>query len=251
MNQKKKRRLEGQGWQIGDMVILTSGYWAKDDGSRDWEFEIVGTARFKNDGLPANEFWFHYEYLDEARSRAKGTVHLYFVTFTEVEMAGEISANIDRLFINTSHPTITQNEKDWLRSRLEQLGNIEFFVNAIIGAVLFTLLFLTGNTMMQSVRERVPELAVLKTYGFSNRAVILLLLVESSILCLTAALLGLSIAAMSFPMVFEGLGIGSIPMPTAVLIDGAIIALLLAILSTVPPAWRAQRLNIVDALAGR
>lgn len=238
-------------WEIGDRVTLTSGFWAQEDGTRDWSFEIVGTYRFKGAGLPSNEFWFHYEYLDEARSRAKGTVHLYFVTIDDPLLAGRISADIDRLFINATYPTITENEKDWLRSRLDQIGNIEFFVNAIIGAVLFTLLFLTGNTMMQSVRERTPELAVLKTYGYSDVMIILLVLAEALILCVIAALLGLGMASLAFPSIFAGLGVGPIPLTLSVIVDGFAIAILLAVLSTVPPAWRAQRLNIVDALAGK
>lgn len=242
---------ENYGWKTGDIVTLTSGYWVKEDGSRDWEFEIAGTSQFKNKGLPSNEFWFNYEYLDEARSDAKGTVHMFFVTFKEPERAGKIAADIDKLFINTPYPTISQMEQDWLRSRLQQIGNIQFFVNAIIGAVLFTLLFLTGNTMMQSVRERVPELAVLKTYGFSNGTVVALVLTEAAILCVIAALIGLGLAAAAYPNVFAGLGVGRVPMPLGVIRDGAVIALLLAILSTVPPAWRAQQLNIIDGLAAK
>ncbi len=243
--------VENHGWKIGDTVTLTSAYWEKEDGSRDWEFEIAGIFKFKNDALPANEFWFHYEYLDEARSRQKGTAHMYFVSIGDPEAAGRISADIDKLFINTPYPTISQMEQDWLRGRLEQLGNIQFFVNAIIGAVLFTLLFLTGNTMMQSVRERVPEFAVLKTYGFSNNAVVSLVLFEAAVLCLVAAFIGLGLAAAVYPNVFAGLGVGKIPMPVGVFRDGAVIALILAILSTVPPAWRAQQLSIIDGLAAK
>ena len=79
--------------------------------------------------------------------------------------------------------TQTQSEKDWLRAQIAQIGDIGFFVNSIIAAVMFALLFVTGNTMMQSVRERVPELAVLKTYGFSNTAVVSLVIAESLLLC--------------------------------------------------------------------
>ncbi len=123
-------------------------------------------------------------------------------------------------------------------------------VNAIVGAVMFTLLFLTGNTMMQSVRERIPELAVLKTLGFTDGAVTTLVLAESAFLCLFAALLGLGIAALIFPVARYIVG-GQVLLPGTVFLTGSIAALLLALLSGLPPAWRANRLTVVDALAGR
>lgn len=239
------------GWQPGDKVTLASTFWAQENGSKDWTFEIAGLYRFKDDALPSNEFWIHYDYLDEARTLRKGTVTLYLIGIDDVRESGRIAEEIDQEFVNSANPTSTQSEKEWLRGRIEELGNIEFFVNAIIGAVLFTLLFLTGNTMMQSVRERIPELAVLKTYGFSNATVILLMFSEALILCLSAALIGLAIAAGVFPSIFSAMGIGAVPMPPDVIYLGLGIAVLLAVVSTTPPAWLAQRLNIVDALAAR
>ena len=82
--------------------------------------------------------------------------------------------------------------------QLKQLGDINFIANAIVGAVLFTLLFLTANTMMQSVRERTPELAVLKTLGFSDGKVLTLVLIEALLLCMFAAAVGLALAALVF-----------------------------------------------------
>src|SRR4030095_4322732 len=108
-------------------------------------------------------------------------------------------------------------------------------VNAIVGAVLFTLLFLTGNTMMQSVRERIPELAVLKAIGFSDGV---------------ATALGLAAAAAVFP-VTASLGIGGGALPSSVIVFGVAIALVLALVSGLPPARRVQRMTIVDSLAGR
>jgi putative ABC transport system permease protein len=115
--------------------------------------------------------------------------------------------------------------------------------------VMFTLLFLTGNTMMQSVRERIPELAVLRTLGFSGGAVCALVLVESLLLCLAAAGAGLLLSGVAITMIGAALGAGALP--PAVIIGGLAVAVVLAIVSGVPPAVRAQRLNIVDALAGR
>jgi putative ABC transport system permease protein len=105
--------------------------------------------------------------------------------------------------------------------------------------------------MMQSIRERIPELAILKTYGFSNGTITALVVGESLVLCLGAAALGLGIAAAVFPSVYESLGVAALPLQISVVVAGAGIAVALALVSALPPVWRAQRLKIVDALAGR
>jgi putative ABC transport system permease protein len=115
--------------------------------------------------------------------------------------------------------------------------------------VMFTLLFLTANTMMQSVRERIPELAVLKTLGFTGGKVSVLVLIESLMLCLFAAVVGLILSAGAMKAV--GAVLGPAKLPGTVVVAGLAIAVLLAAISGLPPALRAQRLNIVDALAGR
>lgn len=241
------------GFKIGDRVPVTSRVFAKSDGSRDWAFDIVGIYDFGEayEGFNANEMWVNFDYFDEERATGKGLVLLYFIGIDDAELAAPISESVDALFTNSPSPTQTMNEKDFIRAQLAQLGDLDFFVSAIIGAVFFTLLFLTGNTMMQSVRERVPELAVLKTYGFSNTAVNLLLLAESTLLSVIAAAAGLAVAAAMFPTMFDMLGVAPIPMDTSTLVSGLGIALLLAGVSAGLPAWRAQRLRLVDALAGR
>jgi putative ABC transport system permease protein len=103
--------------------------------------------------------------------------------------------------------------------------------------------------MMQSVRERIPELAVLKTLGFSDRKVLALILLEAIFLCVVAGLIGLGLARMAFLMM--GSLFGALSPSALVLETGLAIAVLLAVVSGLPPAWRSTRINIVDALAGR
>ena len=129
--------------------------WVKDDGSPDWTFEIVGyvNAGENDERVFANELYFNYEYLDEARATGKGTVHQYVVAIDDASRATEISQAIDHLFANSSAETTTLNEREYVVAQLRQVGDVRMFVNSIIGAVLFTLLFLAGNTMSQSVRR--------------------------------------------------------------------------------------------------
>jgi putative ABC transport system permease protein len=143
------------------------------------------------------------------------------------------------------------NEKEWLNASIRQTGNVEMFIESVIGAVLFTLLFLTGNTMSQSVRDRLPEWGVLKALGYTDGTVWLLVILESSALTLIAAALGLTVAASIFPTVFYSIGAGPMALPWQVYAEGFGLALLLALISATIPASRARRLTVSEALAGR
>ena len=237
------------GWKIGDRVPLHSVIWTQTNGSSDWAFDIVGIYDAPNDPNQAASFFFNYSYFDEARSFSKGTVGWYVVKVKDPKQAMQVAAAIDKRFANSADETKTQTEKEFAQSFIKQQGDISFIVTSILGAVFFTLLFLTGNTMMQSVRERVPELAVLKTLGFTDFAVVALILAEALVLCLVAALLGLGIAAGIFPAL-KGI-IGEARLPADVCTLGIGVAVLLALCTGLPPAWRTTRLNIIDALAGR
>jgi putative ABC transport system permease protein len=237
------------GWKIGDHLPLRTSVF-KTDGSADWDFEIVGTYDVPSAPAEANRILVNYAYFDEARRMERGTAWAFVVAADDASRSAQICAAVDALFVNSANETVTQDEKAYVQEQLRQLGDVSLMANAIVAAVLFTLLFLTGNTMMQSVRERTPELAILKTVGFSDRSVTVLVLSESVLLCVLAAALGLAAAAAVFP-VAAAIGIGGATLPLKVVAIGLGIAVVLALLSGLPPAWRAQRLVIVDALAGR
>jgi len=240
------------GWKVGDRVTLKTRTWTLKDGSSDWEFDIVGVYGLPAGAFPADgNFWINHDYFDEARAFGNGTVTSFTTKIDDARHAGEISAAIDRLFANSSDETLTQSETEFIHAQVDRVGNIDYIVGSIIGAVLFALLFVTGNTMMQSIRERIPELAVLKTYGFGDATVATLVIAESAVLCVSAALVGLSVAAGIFPSVFDAMGIAPLPLEPIVLVSGVALALAVAALSAAPPLWRARRLTIVDALARR
>ena len=237
------------GWKIGDRLPLRTSV-MKRDGSADWDFEIVGIYDVPTTPAEANRILVNYAYFDEARLLERGTAWAFVVAVDDPTRSAQICAAVDALFVNSASETVTQDEKAYVQGQLRQLGDVSLMANAIVAAVLFTLLFLTGNTMMQSVRERTPELAILKTVGFSDRSVTILVLIESVLLCVLAASLGLAAAAAVFP-VTAALGIGGSGLPLKVVAVGLAMALVLALASGLPPAWRAQRLVIVEALAGR
>ncbi len=236
------------GWKIGDRVPLHSTIWTKPDNTSDWTFDVVGIYENPDDRSQENAFFFNYSYFDEARGFGKGKIGWYTVQVKDPRQSAQIALAVDKLFANSPDETKTETEKEFQQAFLKQIGDINMIVTYILVGVFFALLFATGNTMMQSVRERIPELAVLKTLGFSDTGMLTLVLSESILLCVLAALLGLFAAWAMFPMLKDVLGV--VDMPTPVIVEGVVVALLLAFITGIFPAWRAKRLDIVEALRG-
>jgi putative ABC transport system permease protein len=238
------------GWHVGQKLPLHSTIWTqKSDGSLNWTFDIVGTFDAKDPtqaSQQASTVLFHYELFDEGRSFGKGEVGWFEERIVDPAQSPQIARKIDALFANSPNETKTQPAKDFAMSFVKQFGDVGFVLRAILGAVFFTLLFLTGNTMMQAVRERTPELAVLKTLGFSDAKVVGLVIGESLLLCVLAAIVGVVASYGLIPVVRSVLqGVATLPW---LIPQGVGLAVLLALLVGTPPALRAMRLNVVDAL---
>ncbi len=176
----------------------------------------------------------------------KGTVGWYIVRVKDPTQSAQVAAAVDKLFANSPDETKTETEKEFQQAFLKQIADINMIVTYILFAVFFALLFATGTTMMQSVRERVPELAVLKTLGYSDTGVLLLVLAESLILWIVGAAAGLALSELIFPYFKDELGLVSLP--GTVIATGAGLAVALALATGLLPAWRAKRLDIVEAL---
>lgn len=243
---------ERHGWRVGDRLPLKSLLWMNQDTGEDWQFEV--SAIFNDapgdDQLFAQEIYVHYDYIDEARSSERGTVNQYIVSIDDPGESSAIATTIDNLFANSSDETTTTNEKDYLRSQLQQVGDISAFVYSILGAVSFTLFFLTGTTMLQSMRERIPELGILKSMGFTGRSLFLLVTAESLIICLVGAMVGMAVAGLVFPGVFSSFGLSGVALESSVYGLGLLLAVVLAIAVAAWPAWRARQLDIASAIAG-
>ncbi|RKP48328.1 ABC transporter permease [Trinickia fusca] len=235
------------GWKVGDRLPLHSTIWVKaSDGTSDWDFDIVGIYQDPGNRQREEALYFNYKYFDEARSFGKGTVGWYVVQLKDPRQSAEVAAAIDKRFANSPDETKTQTEKEFQQSFLKQIGDISLIVTYILFAVFFALLFAVGSTVMQGVREQVPQLAVMKTLGFSDTRVLVLVLLQSLLLCVFAAVLGIGIADLLFPALRDTLGV--VEMPPKVIAEGLLMAILLAAATGLVPAWRAKRLVIVEAL---
>jgi putative ABC transport system permease protein len=240
------------GWKVGDKIAINTST-PQQNGSLVWTFDMLGTL--ENTDLPGEAVVLigNYKYIDDARTTDKGTVGYFFVRVKDPAQAATIGKAIDGLFANSPAPTRTTLEKAGATASLQSLGDVETLTRGVGGAVLFMLLFLTGNTMMQSVRERIAEFGVLKTLGFSDAGVLVLVLSEALLLCALAAGVGLAIVKLAFPMIKRAVPQVSalLLLPWSALAIGFCCALLVAFISGLLPALRVKRLNVVDALAGR
>lgn len=235
------------GWHVGDKIPLTSST-LQTNGSATWIFDVVGTVTFRNQDQ-APWVFANYDYIDEARALNKGTVGHFYAIASDPKKAGAVSDAIDRAFANSANPTRTASFRESAQQSMQELGDLNFAIRAILSAVLVALVFSTATMMMHSVRERTPELAVLKTLGFGDATVFLLIAAESVLVCIAASLVGLALAWIAFPLAAKY--IPGLSMPMVVVAFGVLGAVLVALISVSVPALRAARLNIVDALAGR
>lgn len=236
------------GWKIGDPFTVRSRV-TMTNASSDWTFVVAGIMKYTDPAEELTLLLANFAYYDEARRAGRGTVNRFLIRIADPLRGARVSRQIDALFATSGVPTRTQSEQELGQSQAASLGDVQFFTSSIMGAVFFTLLILTGNTMMESVRERTGELAVLKALGYTDEAVLGLVIAEAVMLCVVASLVGLALAALCFPLARYYVDITALP--PMVVVRGVAVAAGVALVSSLIPGWRAVRLSVVDALAGR
>ncbi len=249
-----KRLADRFGWKVGQKLPISSEIHPKTDGSMSWEFDLVGILDADDPAVRGNTdmVLINVAYFDEARQIGRGKTGWYIVRVADSSQARAISAAIDGRFMNSPDETKTQPEKEFALGFAKQIGDIGALVTRILVAVFFTILILTGNTMAQSIRERIPELAILKTLGFSDGKVTALVLAEAVLLLVLGGSLGMGAAIAAMPALNGSTG-GRFPplfVDAGTWLLAAAVAALVALCIGLPPALRANRLKIVDALSG-
>jgi putative ABC transport system permease protein len=236
-------------WKVGDRIPINATIWTRKGGERTWEFDLVGIYDGAEKGTDTSQFLFRYDFFDESRQFAQGQVGWYSVRISDPDRAAETAALIDAEFANSPYETKAEPEGAFLQGFANQIGDIGFIMMSIVAAVFFTILLVAGNTMAYAVRERTNELAVLKAIGFTDQAVLGLVLGESLALTGLGGVIGLFLAWM---LVSAGDPTGgSLPMffiPVKDLVTGVVLIGLMALVAGILPALQAQRLRIADAL---
>lgn len=238
------RLLDIFGWKVGQNVTLRGTIYPGD-----WQFTISGVYTPTDPAINDDAMMFHWDYFDERQGRP-GQAGWYILEIDRAENAANIAKAVDDLFRNSPSPTKTGTEQAFNASFATMFGNISLLLNTIGTAVVFAILLVTANAMMMSTRERGREFAVLKTIGFTDLRLFLLVLAEAGGVTLLGALVGLGGAKVLYKATKFNAG-GFLPgfdVTPATLLLGTAIALLLMLGSGIVPAVRAARLPVVTAL---
>jgi len=241
--------------KVGDTFTMISKQMKRADGGTAWTFKVLAIGP----DFPQNSNGYilgNYDYIDKARPLAdQGKIGEADLLANDPATSTELAARIDRTFANSATPLVTITEK------LARAGGdfaglpIKPITRGIALAGMFMVLFLTGNGIAESVRERFAEFATLKTLGFSDRAVTMLVVLEAALPCVIGAALGVVIAAVlarQIPaMMPPGFGLPLPTMSPVVIAWAAASAFIVALLSAALPILRLTRMDIASALSGR
>ena len=236
------------GWKVGDTVPLKSNIYRRKDGAGAWPVRIA--AIYHTDDGDPNTTFLHYEYFNETVSFGRDQAGWIISQLKDPGRGPAVAAEIDAMFANSRQETKTSTEKAVAQSFANQIGNIGAILSFVVTAVFFAMLLVTANTMAQSVRERTPELAVLKTLGFTDAVVLALVLAEALLITIVGGLIGLGLAALATTALGPALK-AFLPLfliPRSAYLEGAALILLLGVAAGALPAWTAMRLEIVRAL---
>jgi putative ABC transport system permease protein len=240
------------GWKIGDRVPLISPIYRKPDGSP-WDFTIDGIYDSTKPGVDKTQFFFHWNYMNEtliaSKSGFSDIIGWYIFKVADPATADQLAKRVDGMFENSNAETKTATEKVFVNEWAKQVGDIGAIMIAIAAVVMGFILFVAGNAMAQSIRERINELGVLKTLGFQDGRILGIVLLES---CTTAILGGGIGLLLAWVLIAQGDPTGGfLPIfhfPVRDLMFGVVLVLLLGLGTGLIPAMQASRLKIVDAL---
>lgn len=241
---------EKYGWKIGDNVPLYSAVWKNQNGTQEWTFQVVGI--FTKSGLQGpssltRSLILNYRYFDQIRPpKDRGIIGNFVVNIADPSRASVISKEIDIRFANSGYETRTQSEREFAQAQVQKIGDLGSATHSIVGAIFFTLLFVIGNTMMQSANDRSVDFAVMKALGFPSYKLTMLIVGESFLVCILGVVLGITGAMLLFPLV-GFVGNRQLPLDTSGL--ALIASLIIALIAALPPIVRISRLSVVDTIS--
>jgi putative ABC transport system permease protein len=236
------------GWKPGDQIVLQPGIPVY--GTQDFPFTIRGIYRAGSSAVDNNSMFFQWKYADE-RSLVKGQVGWYVSQVADPDRAVQVATAIDQQFANSPNETKTDTEQAFSAQFASMLGNLNVLLGSVALAVVITTLFVAGNTMAMSVRERTTEIAVMRTLGFPAFTVFMLVVGEGLLVSGVGGVVGAALARAIVNGEALGISGGFIPVFGVSNMNFAIglaLSLLIGVLAALIPATMASRLKIVDAL---
>jgi putative ABC transport system permease protein len=237
------------GWEIGDVVTLQGTIYPGN-----WEFQLQAVYRGRDMSVDENQFFFHWEYLNETLERTNPAmadhVGFYLVGVTDPDLAAQTAEEIDEMFRNSPAETLTETEESFLLGFISMTEAIIQVIQLVSLVVIVIILAVVANTMVMTTRERTAEYAVLKTLGYSGTQITVLIMGEAMIISLTGALLGILItypAAAGFRQALKSF-FPTFNVAAATLLLDLGIAVLVAIAASLIPARQAIRIRIAEGL---
>jgi putative ABC transport system permease protein len=232
--------------EIGDRVTLQGDIFPG-------TLELTVRAIFDSPGLANEVLYFHREYLEESLPAGRrGNISTFTILAENTEVVPAIAAAVDEMFRNAPIETKTETEQAFALSFVSFLGNVKVFLLSVCAAVTFTILLVSANTMAMSVRERVREIGILKTLGFTRPTIMGVILGEAGMIAFAGGLLGLLLTSALCGVVRQGPAMFAelkmlylAPDVAAVCLAAAVI---IGVASAFVPAWTGSRVTIVEAL---
>jgi putative ABC transport system permease protein len=243
------RLAEKYGWKIGDRVTLRGAIYGGN-----WDYNVRAIYTSTSKAVDESSFFFHWKYLNETVKVFKDYVGIVVIKINDASQSAAIANAIDQTFASSPAETRTESEKSFQLEFLSMVIGIIYGIQVISFLVLIILMLVLANTMAMATRERTTEYAVMRAMGFQPRHIVGMVLGEGFVVALVGALLGLLMAA---PVIkYLGIGlekkmggfIGDFSLELKPVLLAVAVALLLGMLASALPAWRAGRLKIVDAL---
>jgi putative ABC transport system permease protein len=235
------------GFKVGDKITLQVGIPIY--GTRDFDFNVRGIYRSGGAAVDNQSMMFHWKYADE-RSISKGQVGWFIAQIANPDDATRISMAIDQKFANSPNETKTETEKQFQSTFVSMFGNLNLLLGSIAIAVVITTLFVAGNTMAMSVRERTTEIAVMRTLGFPAGTIFALVVGEGLVVAILGGAIGAGLARIIVnpDLLQVGAFIPVFGVNNSNLAMGLGLSAVIGVLAGLIPATMASRLRIVDAL---
>jgi putative ABC transport system permease protein len=242
--------LKKWGWKVGDRIPVMSNIFTQKDGSRTWDFTIVGTFTGRKPNIDTNFMAFHYQYFNETQNLGRDMIGWMALNTTSPSQNERVAKTIDQMFANSPYETSTDTEKAFNKAFAAQLGNIALIVTLVVSAAFATILMIVGNTMVMAVRERTREIGVLKTLGFPGGRILRMVLGESLLLALLGGIPGIILAALFAAALETSVGnfIPGFAVTPGIALTAVGLMIALGLATGLIPAINAMRLNIATAL---
>jgi putative ABC transport system permease protein len=234
-------------WKVGEKIFLTGDIFPVNP-----ELTLVGIF---NDPNTSETLFFSQIYLREMLGISNARQDIVGSFQVQVERADQVysvAKTIDDIYANSTAPTKSESEQAFTLQFVSFLGNVKVFLMSICAAVTFTVLLVSANTMAMSVRERVREVGILKTLGYTPGTILFLILGEAGVLSLLGGCIGLLLALALTNVVRNGPSFIQAMKTLAITPDvgGAllVLAFIIGVASSFIPAYNASRTPILEAL---